>query len=174
MLSKLKKKSIVHRFERDKLKSSLLTRKMNTNRVSSVAVLMEESQLDQKDRILKTIQKEFKIPLDNIGLLVFKTFSKETHFNDYECSEKDFGWFFSLKLNKLEEFVRNEYDLLINYGFQENLYWNVITLQSLSNFKVGFASKEDNLYDLSVSDDKRDIDILTSEAVKYLKILKKL
>ena len=174
MLSKLKKKSIVRRFEKDKLKAVGSKRNMNTKTIKTVAILMEESQLLKSNKTLNLIQQEFKIPMGNIHLLVFKAFDKKAEYTDFECTEKDFGWRGSLKLNKLQEFVKNEYDLLINYGFQENLYWNVITLHSLSNFKVGFASGEDSLYDLSVSDTDRNLDVLTAEMIKYLKILKKI
>lgn len=174
MLSKLKKNSIISRFEKDKLKVAASKRNMNTKKIKNVAVLMEESQLLNSNIALKTIQKELNIPIKNIRLMVYRPFEKKVEYTDFEFTEKDFGWRGSLKLNKLQEFVKNEYDLLINYGFEENLYLNVITLHSLSNFKVGFAAGEDSLYDLSVSDTDRNLNVLTTEMIKYLKILKKI
>tara|TARA_B100000809_G_scaffold252094_1_gene286400 strand:+ start:29465 stop:29989 length:525 start_codon:yes stop_codon:yes gene_type:complete len=174
MLSKLKKKSIQKHFSREQSNASLNPRNINTKPIRKIGVLMEESQLLKSNDTLNSLQQNFEIPLENIELLVFKNFDKKQVYTDFECTEKDFGWYGSLKLNKLQEFVKNEYDLLINYGFEENLYWNVITLQSQSNFKVGFAAKKDGLYDLAISDTERNLDVLTSEMVKYLKILKKL
>jgi hypothetical protein len=174
MLSNLKKKSIQKYFTKEASKASLDSRNLNTKRIRTIGVLMEESQLLKSNNTLSSLQENFEIPLENIDLLVFKKFDKKQVYTDFECTEKDFGWYGSLKLNKLQEFVKNEYDLLINYGFEENLYWNVITLQSQSNFKVGFASIKDGLYDLSISDRERNLDVLTSEMVKYLRILKKL
>lgn len=174
MLSNLKKKSIAKRFQKDRLSQVVSSRNMNSKVIQKIAVLVEESQFLKSNATLNALQQEFKIPLENIELLVFKPFEKKSVYTDFEINEKDFGWYGSLKLNKLQEFVKNEYDLLINYGFEENLYWNVITLHSLSRFKVGFTSKEDSLYDLSISDAERNLDVLTTEMVKYLKILKKL
>ena len=174
MLSKLKKKSIQKHFSKEKSKNASVTRNLNAKRIRTIGVLMEESQLLTSNTTLNSIQQNFEIPLENIRLLVFKKFDKKQTYTDFECTENDFGWYGSLKLNKLQEFVKNEYDLLINYGFEENLYWNVITLHSQSNFKVGFASKEEGLYDLSISDNERNLDVLTAEMVKYLRILKKI
>lgn len=174
MLSKWKKKTVISRFEKDRLHAKKKKRNLNTKLVKSVGILMEESQFLKSNIVVNKIQQELKIPLDNIEILVFKPFEKKKEYSEFECTEKDFGWYGSLKLNKLQEFVKNEYDLFINYGFQENLYWKVITLHSLSNFKVGFASEEDSLYDLSVSDEGRDLGVLTTEMIKYLKILKKI
>jgi len=174
MFSKLKKNSIAKKFQKDKLKQSRSSRAINADTIKKIVVLMEEPQLFHSSAMLTKLQKEFKVPLVNIQLLVFKPYEKGEQYMDFELSEKDFGWFGSLKSNKLQEFVKNEYDLLINYGFEENLYWNMITLHSLSKFKVGFTSKDDSLYDLSISDAQRDLEVLTTEMIKYLKILKKL
>lgn len=174
MLSKLKKKSILKYFEKEVNVAASKTRNLNDRRIKTIGVLIEESHLMTSNNTLNSLQQNFEIPIENIELLVFKKFHKKEEYTDFECSEKAFGWYGSLKLNKLQEFVKNEYDLLINYGFEENLYWNVITLQSQSHFKVGFATKIDGLYDLSISDETRDLDVLTSEMVKYLKILKKI
>ena len=172
MFTKLKKKSIQKYFDKERLQPSLESR--NANKIRTIGVLMEESQLLTSNNTLNSLQQNFQIPIENIQLLAFKKFEKKQVYTDFEITEKDFGWYGSLKLNKLQEFVKNEYDLLINYGFEENLYWNVITLQSHANFKVGFTSKKDGLYDLSISDTERNLDVLTSEMVKYLRILKKL
>ena len=174
MFSNLKNKSIARRFHKDKLKQLSSSRNMNTKVIKKIAVLLEESQLLTSNTFLNQLQQEFKIPLDNIQLLVFRPFQKEDVYSEFDITENDFGWYGSLKLNKLQEFVKIEYDLLINYGFEENLYWNVITLHSLSTFKVGFTSKDDSLYDLSISDSERNADVLTTEMIKYLKILKKI
>lgn len=173
MFSKLKKKYTLKRYQKEKVAFSKVSRNRNTKVIKRIGVLMEEAQLLKSNQTLNVLTQEFKIPMENIELLVFKPFEKKETYADFEINEKDFGWYGSLKLNKLQEFVKNEYDLLINYGFEENLYWNIITLHSQSNFKVGFASQEEALYDLSISDQERNLDVLTKEMVKYLKILKK-
>ena len=146
---------------------------MDASKIRTVGILIEESQF-LAFNVLRAVENDFKIPKENLRFLVYKNFEKEQEYTDYECTFKDFGWYGSLKLNKLKEFVKNEYDLLINYGFEENLYLNVITLQSKSKFKVGFAAAETSLYDLAISDNERRIEVLNTEMVKYLKLLNKL
>lgn len=172
-LAKLKRKSIQKKFRKNHEESLLKTRILDASKIKTIGVLVEESQF-LATNVLRSIESNFKISKDNIQFLVFKKFEKEEQYTNNECTFKDFGWYGSLKLNKLQEFVKNDYDLLINYGFEENLYLNMITLQSKSKFKVGFAATATEMYDLAVLDSERRIEVLNAETVKYLKILNKL
>lgn len=172
-LAKLKRKSIQKKFRKSHDEAIQKARTLDAAKIKTIAVLVEETQF-LATNVLRSIETNFKVSQDNIRFLVFKNFDKEQQYTDDECTFKDFGWYGSLKLNKLQEFVKNEYDLLINYGFEDNLYLNVITLQSKSKFKVGFAATATELYDLAVSDAEKNIDVLNAETAKYLKILNKL
>ncbi|MFC2109749.1 DUF6913 domain-containing protein [Bacteroidota bacterium] len=168
-----KTNSIRKFFRKEISRQELVERKHSVNKINSIGVLVEEFQFFQED-IVKDVQKTYGVSNENIQILVFRPFVKKQEYSENEITEKDFGWSGSLKLNRLSEFVKNEYDLLINYGIEENLYLKVITLLSQSKFKVGFSSEDNRLYDLSISDKDRNIEVLNLEAVKYLKILKKL
>ncbi len=168
-----KKKNLQKYFQKEIKIYEQSTRVITSGKIKSVAVLIEESQINDTLNFekLKTV---LNLSSDKFQILVFKPFVKKQVYAENEIHEKYFSWSGSLKLNKLSEFVKNDYDLLINYGFEENLYWKVITLQSQSKFKVGFSSLDNRLYDLSVSDSDRNMDVLNAETEKYLKILKKL
>ena len=150
-----------------------LPRNLTEDPIKNIAVLIEENAL-LLSSIRMDLEKELQVSSLDIEVLVFCPFDKKRTYLENEITEKDFGWSGSLKLNKLKEFVKSDYDLLINYGLEENLCWKVITLRSQSKFKIGFSSNENRLYDLSVSDTMRSTKVLTREAEKYLKILKKI
>ena len=85
-----------------------------------------------------------------------------------------FGFNASLKSDNLKEFVKKEYDLLINYTKTPNLYTNMVTLLSQSDLKAGFANIDDRLYDIVISDEGQNEAILNQELKKYLTILNKI
>lgn len=170
---KLKKKQLLGSFNKEIKIYQKQNRNISTQKIDSICVLIENKQSFQRD-VVGDLSRQFSIPKENIACLVFKNYSKKEELSAEFISENDFGWSGSLKLNSLSEFVKNDYDLLINYGFEENLYLKVITLRSKSKFKIGFKSKDEGLYDLAVSDIGRNIETLDSETQKYLKILKKI
>ena len=150
-----------------------LPRNLTDEPIQSVAVLVDEIQLSTSS-IQMDLEEKLQVSSLDIEVLVFCTFDKKRTYLENEITEKDFSWSGSLKLNKLKEFVKSDCDLLINYGLEVNLHWKVITLRSQSKFKIGFSSNDNRLFDLSVSDPKRNTTVLTREAEKYLKILKKI
>lgn len=168
-----KKKSIQRFFDKELTRQSTLVKSIPISKIRKVAVLVEEAVYYQ-NQIIRQIEEIYGIQGCDVHLLVYCTHDKKRAYKSYEFSEKSFGWSGSLKLNSLQEFVKIEYDLFINYGFAENLYMKVITLCSHAHFKIGFSSEDNRMYDLSIADADKRIDVLNEEAVKYLKILKKL
>lgn len=170
---RFKEKSILKYYKKTLELYDATPREFNSEKIKSIGVLVEESQFFQ-NRILIDLQQNLQIDSKNITLMVYRPYTKKHSYSFNEFSEKDFGWSGSLKLNKLQEFVKNDYDLFINYGLEGNMYLKIITLQSQSKFKVGFSSEDNRLYDLSVVDKSNNISVLNAETAKYLKILNKL
>lgn len=170
---KLKKKQLLKSFQKELKAYQQLERNISTEKIESIAVLIENEQSFQRD-VVGDLSRQFHISKENITCFVFKEFEKKEILSSEFISQNDFGWSGSLNLNSLSEFVKNDYDLLINYGFEDNLYLKVITLRSRSKFKIGFNSSDEGLYDLAVSDTERAIETLNLETDKYLKILKKI
>jgi hypothetical protein len=168
-----KKKSIQRFFEKELTKQSALLKTIPVSKIKKVALVIEEA-LYHQNQIIRKIEEKYGIQGCDVHVFVFCEYDKKRTYKSYEFSEKSFGWSGSLKLNSLQEFVKIEYDLFINYGIAENLYMKVITLYSHAHFKIGFSSEDNRMYDLSIADGDKRIDILNEEAVKYLKILKKL
>lgn len=110
----------------------------------------------------------------NAKLLVYKDQMEKDEDSPRFFTATDFGWHGSLKSNNLQDFVKNEFDLLINYTTELNLYTNMVTLLSAARFKIGFATIDDRLFDLIVSEPSFNIAVFHEEIRKYLMILKKI
>ncbi|MGB2128322.1 MAG: DUF6913 domain-containing protein [Flavicella sp.] len=173
IFDRFKYRTIERSFLRMLFKSKTQVRPLSNDKIITVGVLVETSEL-QESEILSSISQHLMVPDHCIEFFKFEVQPIKKEMDSNVCSSKSFGWFGSLKLNSLHEFVKKDFDLFINYGISENLYLNMITLQSKSKFKIGFATEFTDLYDLSVSDPKRDIESFNLEAAKYLKILKKI
>lgn len=172
IFKKLKRRLYQNYFQKELDAYVKKTRNFSESPLRKVALLVDEYQLYETN-IAADLQKKLGLSPSDIDLLIFRSYNKKEKYSFNEITERDFAWSGSLKLNKLRKFVKYEYDLLINYGFEENLYLKMITLRSRSRFKVGFSSFDSRMYDLSVHDVNRDVSVLNAEAEKYLKILKK-
>lgn len=170
MISTLKKKSIQKTYDK------LVVKKVNTlhkeAKVKSVAILLDNEAL--VNVVIANLTNIFPFEKTDIRVLVYKEYSKKDEPSPQFFTEKDLGFKGSLKSDNLKNFVKNKYDLLINYTKTPNLLTNVVTLLSEADIKASFAEIDDRLYDIVVSDDSFNEAVLNQELKKYLTILNKI
>ena len=172
MINKLKYRSIEREYNKAiNLPVTSDTQQTHT-KVKTVAVLLDNPALVNVIRANLTNKLPFH--QDRITFLVFQKDKKEEEEDLLSYSEKEIGFNASLKSDILQNFVQKKYDLLINYTKSTNLYTNIITLYSKAKLKAGFASVDDRLYDLIVSDTAFNEAVLNQELKKYLTILNKI
>ena len=169
ILAGLKKKNLKKYFEKR------ITKKegFNSSKIQTILFIVDENTIPKVD-FIKQFEDDFKNKECNIDILVFKPIKEKTDSAENYFFESDFGWNGVLKSNSLKKFVKNDYDLLINYVKQENLYVNTITLLSNSKFKVGRARIDNRLFDLIIDCNLDDLKTFNLEIKKYLEILNKL
>ena len=170
MISKLKQKSIQKAYEKLIKKNSIT--KQNNAKINSVAILLDKETL--KNIVLSNIKSTLPFKEAQITVLILRKFDKKQEVLPEFFSDNDFGFKASLKSDNLKDFVKNDYDLLINYTKEPNLYTNMITLLSQAKLKAGFANIDDRLFDLVVSEPTFNEAILNQELKKYLTILNKI
>ena len=170
MISKFKNKSIQKAYD------SFIVKKNNkapkSNLINSVAILLDNESL--VNVMISNLTSKFSFKKENITVLIHREYSKKDEESPLFFSDNDFGFNASLKSDNLKEFVKNDYDLLINYTKESNLYLNMVTLLSQSDLKAGFANIDDRLYDIVISDDGQNEAVLNQELKKYLTILNKI
>lgn len=169
MIGKLKHNSIQKEY--NKLIEKQSSKTPNQQKVKTIAILLDNESLINVIEANLTNKLPFK--KENITFLVYKEQVKKGEENDRFFTEDAIGFKGSLKSDNIKNFVKKDYDLLINYTKESNLYTNVITLYSRAKFKTGFANIDDRLFDLIVADDTYNEAVLNQELKKYLTILKK-
>ena len=170
MISKLKDKSIQKVYNKSVVKKT--SKKHSSKAIKRVAILLDNESLENV--MIANLTTNFPFKKEDIDVLVYREYSKKQEISPKFFTNNDFGFKGSLNSNDLKNFVKNEYDLLINYVKIPNLYVNMVTLLSEAIFKTGFAEMDDRLYDLVISDEGLNEAVLNKELKKYLTILNKI
>lgn len=167
-----KRKSTRFFFNKQLLKLLSKSKKDTSNKVNSVLVFLDD--ISEKNSIHQSLQKYLNFTDNQLEFVVFKNKISKKDTCDDCFSPKDFGWYGKVKSDKLKFVLTKKYDLLINYSKVENIYCNLLVLQSNTAFKVGFSHFDNRLYDLMIECENINIDLFNTELKKYLGILNKI
>ncbi len=137
-------------------------------------VLIFLNDVTEKDAVLNSLEKALNISKNNIKIIIFQQKIPKESTDDNVISSKDFGWYGKITSEKLRNILTKRYDLLINYSKVDNLYNNVLLLQSKTAFKAGFSHLDNRLYNLLINCESSNLELFNKELKKYLTILKKL
>lgn len=170
MISKLKQKSIQKVY--NKLVEKKVPKTANNKKITSVAVLLDNEMLINV--IEANLLSKLPFKKEQVVFFTFKENVKKQEESPQIFSDNDLGFKASLKSDNLKNFVKKDFDLLINYTKTSNLYTNMVTLLSQAKLKAGFAQIDDRLFDIVVSDTTFNEAILNQELKKYLTILNKI
>ncbi len=143
-----------------------------SNKTDRVLVFLDDIEAEQT--ILKGLTSILNVSKEKIELVSFQKRNQKNSEEILVITAADFGWFGKIKSEKLKIILTNKYDLLINYCKVDNLYTNLLLLQSKTAFKVGFAHLDNRLYDLIIKCNSSDITLFNAELKKYLEILNKI
>ena len=140
------------------------------NEVKKVLIFLDATA--DRASIVSELISLLKISESDIKVVVFLRKLKNENESDYIITPKDFGWYGKIDSEKIKNILTNKYDLLINYSKVDNVYLNILILQSKAAFKVGFAHLDKRLYDLMIRCEADEIALFNEELLKYLVILK--
>lgn len=168
----LKKKTTQKSYEK-LLKNIRKSDTVIPNKITSVGILADSRLFGSYD-ISRNLSQKLGIESRHFEIIIFENLKDDfvaQHYNTF--TEKDFGMYGKVKAQNVQDFINTNYDLLINFSNQNNVYLNLVALQSKAKFKVGFANDDlTNLYDFMINVENNKIDIFTDELAKYLQILK--
>ncbi len=89
-------------------------------------------------------------------------------------SPKDLGWNGAINNKTLKHFVNADFDLLISYYTEDNIFLKLITTASKAKFKVGLSQVDERLNDLIIKTELSNFKIFKKELLKYLNTLNKI
>jgi hypothetical protein len=144
----------------------------DTNKTRRALVFSDD--IANRQSLLTELSEILNISEDHIDLIVFQKKKPKDNNLKFLSTPEDFGWFGKVKSEKVKIILTNKYDLLINYCKVDNLYSNLLLLQSKTVLKVGFAHFDTRFYDLIIKCDPSERALFNTELKKYLKILNKI
>jgi len=88
---------------------------------------------------------------------------------------KDLNWYYKPQNDYIKNFVKKEYDILINLSNSDCIPIKYLVASSIANFKVGKHEEGYDIYDLMIKLDKKEdtMQKLMSEIARYLNIINK-
>lgn len=93
---------------------------------------------------------------------------------DY-ITKSDLNWYFKPRNSKANDFINEEFDILINLCMDDCFPLKYLSGLSKAKFKVGkFDDKNDSIYDFMLNVDQNiSLDLYFKEAIHYLSIINK-
>lgn len=142
--------------------------------LTRVGLIVDESHFlktaDLKNEIISN-----GITEDNIKVIVFRDVlkSKEVYLEP-TFGVKDLNFKVEFTQQLINEFISEEFDLLINYYNEEKPFLMLLTNSSKAKFKVGFSTVDKRLNHFLINIDPGNYKGFASELFRYLKILNKI
>ena len=171
MFKKLQRKKIQKRIERALGKRD---RFGVNNKVKTIGVVFNGDEIKDLS-FFNSMISSFKISEEKISFLGLVTFDKkQPSLPKHLYTKKNFSWSGELKGEALNKFVASDFDVLVAYYNNENLYLDLIVAESNARFKVGCVDSDERLFDLILAEKTKNRVGFNAELIKYLKILGKL
>ncbi len=162
------------------LKKTLKKRLLNVKEESlsspavRVGLIVDESHFLETDALKQEIIQN-GIVEDNIKIIVYRDSLKNKEVYSYSIfSLKDLNIKCEFTDKGINEFISDEFDLLISYYNEEKPFLLLLTNNSKAKFKAGFSTVDKRLNHLLVNIAPENYKGFTEELFRYLKILNKI
>lgn len=159
-----------------KLKNSLsnVNNNSSSGAIKTVGILIDESYFNDKKGLIEELVKN-NIQEDNISLLVYKDkIKKSEQIDAASFSWKDVSWSGAIEKPEVQQFLSQNFDMLISYYDVEKAPLFLITQQSKALFKVGFSTIDKRLNHFMINTNAENYQVFSNELFRYLKILNKI
>jgi len=142
--------------------------------IIKVGLIIDESNFLKTSALKKEIVSN-GISENNIKVIVFRDVLKSKEvYSEPTFGLKDLNVKGEFTQQALNEFISEEFDLLINYYDSEKPFLLFLTNSSKSKFKVGFSAVDKRLNHFLISIDPENYKEFIGELFRYLKILNKI
>ncbi|WP_228520837.1 DUF6913 domain-containing protein [Flavobacterium sp. HJJ] len=139
-----------------------------------VGLIVDESHFLETDALKQEIIQN-GIVEDNIKIVVYRDSLKNKEVYFYSTfSLKDLNLKCEFTDKGINEFISDEFDLLISYYNEEKPFLLLLTNNSKAKFKAGFSTVDKRLNHLLVNIAPENYKGFTEELFRYLKILNKI
>ena len=144
------------------------------NPIKKVGLLVDESFFLETNDLIKEIVSN-GITQGSIKVIVYRDLLKKNEVYSHPVfGLKDFNFNGKVGSQIINEFILEEFDLLINYYDVEKPVLLLLTNKSKAKFKVGFSSIDKRLNHLMITGNIENYKVFIHELFRYLKILNKI
>jgi hypothetical protein len=144
------------------------------NPIKTVGLLIDESCFLESNDLIKEIVSN-GIAENAIKVIAYRDVLKKNEVYLHPTfGLKDFSFKGNAEVQSINEFVSDDFDLLINYYDVEKPILLLLTNNCKAKFKVGFSSIDKRLNHLMISSKAENYIVFTQELFRYLKILNKI
>lgn len=141
--------------------------------IKTVGVIVDNCFLVDPESIIKALETHGLVS-ENITMIIYSdTFGAMKSCKFPSFGSNDVNWIGSVKSQFAEDFIKNEFDLLISYYTIEKSFLLWITNNSKAKFKAGFAMVDPRLNHFLFLKDNENCFVFVGELFKYLKFIKK-
>jgi hypothetical protein len=139
--------------------------------ISSIGCIVDLDDFENPDLFFEFVD-EYKLRPNAVKIIGYKSYyDKNSPYSTPVFSDKDLGWKGQIENSYALEFLRRDYDLLVNYYDKENLLMQLMTVRTKARVKVGFKEVDQNLNDLILGLPLKDFKTFKLELKKYLRVL---
>ena len=151
----------------------------NLEDAKSIGILFEATTKEEIKEIKPLVEYFFKLKKDVKAFgFVNSTQYDECHIPKLQYdffNKKDLNWYYKPQNDYVKNFIKKEYDILINLSDSSCIPIKYLVASSIARFKVGKFEKDYDIYDLMIKLGKKEdtMEKLISEIAKYLNIINK-
>tara|TARA_Y100000389_G_C17395214_1_gene482137 strand:+ start:71 stop:601 length:531 start_codon:yes stop_codon:yes gene_type:complete len=147
-----------------------IDKKNNLGVLKNISIILDNRLGIDKDHFNKIVEV-FNLRKNNIKMMIYNATPNDDSYlttNNYYTDKDISNWG---TLNEvLNDFCNTKSDVLINFYDEDDIVLKYISAKTNSNLSVGFKSVDHSLNDLIIEVDAKNIELFTSECIKYLKI----
>ncbi len=146
----------------------------STTTIKTVGIIVDESYFIEREALIDELIQN-GITESNISILVYRDKIKKNEVFDYPVfCHNDLSWNATIEKHEVTSFVKEPFDLLINYYDVEKVSLLLVSHLSKASFKVGFSSVDKRLNHFMITTNAENYKVFIDELFKYLKILNKI
>ena len=139
--------------------------------LKTVGIIADEELFKAYD-FTKKLSTDLGIKVSDIEVILFQKTKSKKSLDYFEFfSDKSFNMFGKIKDKDLKRFMEKEFDLLINYCDQDNVFAHIVSFQSNAKMKASLKNENISFYQLRIDIQGNKINTFNEEIIKYLKIL---
>ena len=146
----------------------------STSTIKTVGIILDESYFYEREALVDELIQNGIAEAD-ISILVYRDKIKKNEVFDYPVfCHNDLSWNATFEKHEVISFVKEPFDLLLNYYDVEKVSLVLVSHLSKASFKVGFSSVDKRLNHFMITTAAENYKVFIDELFKYLKILNKI